>query len=289
MNSNKYITLFGATGKIGGELLGLLSTAQIPTIAVTRNKDKAINLPLVTWVEADMRDPATLDMALTNSKAIFLVSSAGERMVEEQCNVIDAAVRGRVNHIVKLSSSMADPESPLFIPKAHGQIEEHLRSSGLNATVLRPEGFMQNWLLGLVNSVKSKRTIYEATGDGKRAYIDLRDSAEAAFRILLEPEQHIGHTYLLTGGKAINYDQLADIITENIGEPVQYVPITAAAAKQSLEQRGVPSWNIELFLAYYEDQLTHKTNFIGNDIASVLQKPARTVESFVSEHIKFFK
>lgn len=52
MNQQTYITIFGATGKIGRELIQFLSTVHIPTIAVTRDKTKAISLPLEEWVEA---------------------------------------------------------------------------------------------------------------------------------------------------------------------------------------------------------------------------------------------
>lgn len=38
MENTQYRTVFGATGKIGKALLGYLSRAQVPTIAVTRDR-----------------------------------------------------------------------------------------------------------------------------------------------------------------------------------------------------------------------------------------------------------
>lgn len=289
MNKKTPITVFGATGRIGSELIQLLSKAQLPTIAVTRNKGKVMPMPFVEWITADMNDKDSIRPAIAGSSSVFLISGAGESMIQEQCHAIDVAAEEKVAHVVKLSSAMADPHSSLFIGKAHGQIEAYLKASGVNSTILRPTGFMQNWLLGLAPTVKMQRKIYEATGDGKRAFIDLRDIAEVAFRILTAPEQHRCHAYLLTGGQAVNYGQLAEMITSAIGERVTYIPITPDAAKAQLEQKGVPSWNIDTFLSYAEDQRHHKADFVSDDLAEILQKPARTVEAFVKEHTAQFK
>ncbi len=289
MKNKQYITVFGATGKIGNELIKLLSEARMPTIAVTRDITKATDLPWVEWITADMNNPDSLHPALVNSKSVFLISGASESIVYEQNNVIDEAVSAGVSHIVKLSSAMADANSSLFIAKAHGEIEQHLKASGVAATMLRPNGFMQNWLLGLANTVKNQRKIFEATGDGKRAYIDLRDIAEVAFKILTEPEKHECHAYLLTGDTAINYGQLATMITSEIGEPVTYVPISLEAARLQMEQKGFPAWGIETFLSYAEDQLAHRANFVSNDVSDILQKPARTVNAFVKEYADRFR
>jgi uncharacterized protein YbjT (DUF2867 family) len=288
MENKQHITVFGATGKIGGELIQLLSQAQVPVIAVTRNKNKAINLPFVEWIEADMNKKDSLNQAMVSSRAVFLISGASENIVQEQCNVIDVAAAG-VSHIVKLSSAMANSQSPLFIARAHGQIEEYLIASGLSGTMLRPNGFMQNWLLGLANTVKSQRKIYEATGDGKRAYIDLRDIAESAFKVLTEPDKHACHAYLLTGSELVNYGQLASMITEAIGEQVSYVLISAETAKQQMEQKGMPAWAIETFLSYAEDQRNNKAAYVSKDVPDILQKPARTVLAFINEYAEKFK
>jgi uncharacterized protein YbjT (DUF2867 family) len=226
---------------------------------------------------------------MVNSKAAFLISGASENILREQCNVIDVAAAEGVSHIVKLSSAMADSQSSLFIARVHGQIEEYLVASGIAGTMLRPTGFMQNWLLGLANTVKSQRKIYEATGDGKRAYIDLRDIAEAAFKVLTEPDKHACHAYLLTGSEVVNYSQLAAMITGVIGEEVSYVPISAETAKQQMEQKGMPDWAIETFLSYAEDQRNHKAAYVSRDVPDILQKPARTVTAFIDEYGERFK
>ncbi|HEV2479180.1 MAG TPA: hypothetical protein VGS79_05940 [Puia sp.] len=74
-----YVTVFGATGKIGGELLKLLSQAGVPTIAVSPRSRGAVALggsvapagllPGVTWMEADITDPASLPLPFVKAAA----------------------------------------------------------------------------------------------------------------------------------------------------------------------------------------------------------------------------
>src|SRR4051812_18840124 len=130
MTDKNMITVFGATGRIGSEVLRFLSASGTPAIAVTRNKIKAIPMPHITWMEADMANKETLHEVLAGSKAVFLLSGFSNDLPKEQNNVIDAAKECGITHIVKMSSAAADPASPLHIPNSrigevHAEVEQH--------------------------------------------------------------------------------------------------------------------------------------------------------------------
>lgn len=290
MENKQYITVFGATGKIGGAVLQFLSAAGIPAIAVTRNKSKAVELPGVTWVEADMAVKESLHKTMAQSSSVFLSSGMGSNFVEEQHNVIQAAAAAGVSHMVKLSSAAAGKSTPgSQIGKLHGEVEVLLKASGISWTILQPTGFMQNWLGEFSQRVKAARSIEEATGDGKRAYIDVRDIAEVAARILTAPAAYAGQTYVLTGGEAINYQQLATIISDATATPVTYVQLTIEAARQRMEQKGMPAWAVQTLIAYTEVQRNGGADFVSGAVAQILEKPARTAEDFVQDYAAWFK
>ncbi len=289
MENKNNITVFGATGRIGKELLKLLSQAQIPVTAVTRDKNKAVIFPGVVWVEADMSDQASLHAALRGSRAVFLVSSVGKDFVTQQNNVIEAAQKLGVGHLVKLSSGVADKESPLYIPRVHGEVEAFLQTSGLPYTILRANGMMQNWLGELAESVKLERKFYESTGDGKRAYVDIRDIAEVAFEVLTAPQAHSNKTYLLTSDEAVNYDQVARALSDVVGEAVTYVPISLDEAGREMKESGMPGWAVETFLAYDQAQRNGQAAFVSRAVQDILAKPARTIEDFVRDYADRFR
>lgn len=284
MSTKQPVTIFGATGKIGKQILHHLSQAEIPTLAVSRDLRKAVKLPFVDWVQADITHKASLPPTIGPGGVVFLASPMNELMVEGQTSVIRTVQQYGLGHVVKLSSGVIDEAAHLPIAKAHGQIEAILQDSGLSWTMVRPNGFMQNWLGELAHSVKQERTIYEATGDGKRAYIDLRDIAEVAFRILTAPQDHVGRCYSLTGPTAINYTQLANCIQQTIGQPVTYVALTTQQAQQRMEQRGLPGWAIETFLAYAQQQRAGLTSVVSTDVTDILHRPARSMEAFIDEY-----
>jgi NAD(P)H dehydrogenase (quinone) len=287
-------TVFGATGNIGSALLHFLSDAGVPTSAVTRTLQKAVTFPHVEWIPADISDQKDLPRTMEGSRVVFLLSAPGPNFVEQQHNVIQAAKSAGIAHLVKLSSGAVDETSPFFIPnnffaKVHGEVETLLKASGVPWTILQPNAFMQNWLGPISAMVKKERKIYEATGDGKRAYLDTRDIAEAAAAILQAPGVHLQKTYLLTGGEAVNYTRVADILTEALGEKVQFVPLTEAKTKQRMEQSGIPPAAIPTLLAYAEAQRLGKAEHVSRAIPDLLGKPARTVEAFIHDHLEHFR
>jgi len=288
MDNQNNITVFGATGKIGSTLIQLLSQAGTATQAVTRNLDKAIDLPCVTWIQADISDKQSLYPAIKNSQSVFLLSGQSPEFVTEQCNVIDAAKALGVKHIVKLSSGAADRNSPYHIPRTHGEVEEYLKASGMQWTMLRPNGIMQNWLGDIAKSVKKERRFQESTGDGKRAHVDGRDISEVAFKCLTEPEKHYSKTYLLTSDKAVNYAEIAEAISKVIGEKVYYDPIPLEEARTQMAKAGMPHALIETFLSYDQAQRDGLADVVSDSVRTVLGKPARTLEGFVRDYRHLF-
>lgn len=281
-------TVFGATGKIGSELINHLSKAKVETIAVTRNLDKAVQLPFIEWVQADISDEQSLYATMENSKAVFLLSSPGPDFVEEQKNVIKVAKQLGIKHIVKLSSGAADKNSKFYIPRIHGAVEDFLIKSGIHYTMLRPMGIMQNWLGEIAESVKKELKFYEATGTGKRAHVDRRDIAEVAFKCLTEPEKHNDKVYSLTSNRAVNYYDVAEAISKVINEKVEYVPISLEEARQEMEQSGMPSALVDTFISYDTAQRNGETEMVTDSVRTVLGKPARTIEDFFRDYKNAF-
>lgn len=287
--NNQKIIVFGATGKIGTELIKLLSKAKIETIAITRNLERAVKLPFIEWMEADMADKESLATPLAKGKIVFLLSGASEDFVKEQKNVVEVAKQFEIKHIVKLSSGAADKKSLFYIPRIHGEVEEFIKEARINWTMLQPNGIMQNWLLDTAEGIRKERKIFEATGNGKRSHVDRRDIAEVAFKILTEPENHINKAYFLTADKAVNYFEIADIISNTIHEKVTFIPLNIDDAHKQMQEANVPDFLIDTFISYDIAQRDGKAEVITNHVKEILGKPARTVEQFVKDYIKEFK
>jgi len=282
------ILVTGGTGAVGSELLRLLSQAGVATRALTRNPQKAPNLPGIIWVGGDLAKPETLTPAFEGAQKVFLLTSYYEDMVTLQHNAIAAARAAGVTHVVKVSAFAASDHSRAPIGRWHYQVEKELEESGLGWTILRPHHFMQN-LLAQAEYIVKDGVVYSASGDGKIPYIDPRDIAAVAFVTLTQPG-HLGKKYVLTGGEAISYRQAAEIIGATIGKPVRFVDESPDQARARRVREGLPPAVIESALAISAYQRAGgKTVTITNTIADLTGRPPRTVRDFVREHAAAFR
>jgi uncharacterized protein YbjT (DUF2867 family) len=128
MNDNKYVLIFGATGNIGG--------------ALTRE------LLRRGWqVQADMDDPASLEVAFDGMERVFSVQSwweSGVEVEERQGKLVaDVAREVGVKHLVYGSAGIG--VSGTGIPHFENKIvvKRYMLELGLPVTVLRPTPFME--------------------------------------------------------------------------------------------------------------------------------------------------
>lgn len=283
------ILLTGATGNIGSKVLRRLSEAGVETRALSRAPRRGGALPHVEWVEADLADPETLPPAFDGVDRLFLLTGSVQSMAQLQKNAVDEAVAAGVGHVVKLSARGAQPESKSAIARWHHEVEIHLKASGLSWTMLRPHVFMQN-LLDQAERVRTKGTIRTAAGDGRIPFIDTRDIADVATTVLTEPvEEHASETHLLTGGVALDYDQVAATLGAATDRDVTYVAESFDEARARLRNEGLPDWLIGSRLALAEYQRAGgKTARVTRDVFEVTGHPPRSLAQFAYDNQEAF-
>jgi uncharacterized protein YbjT (DUF2867 family) len=100
--------------------------------------------PAMEVAVGDFDDPASIREALDGIERVFLTSGNGPDEVVQETAVIDAAAAASVQLLVKLSALGAQVGSSLPGLDWHGQIERHLKRSGLPSVVLQANLFMSN-------------------------------------------------------------------------------------------------------------------------------------------------
>ena len=282
------ILVTGGTGLVGGEILRLLSQAGIAACALVRNPQKAPNLTGITWVYGDLTNPESLPAAFAGCDKVFLISSIGADTVVLQHNAIEAARDANVKHIVKLSAFGASDHSRAPICLWHYQIEQEMKRSGIDWTILRPHHFMQN-LLTQLEYIINDSVVYSPSGDGKIPYVDARDIAAVAV-VTLTKSGHRGKTYVITGREALSYRQATEIISNTIGKKLRFIDETPAEARARREREGYPPAIIEGILAIGAYQRAGgKTVTITSVISDLTGQPARTFPEFAQDHAAVFR
>lgn len=284
------ITVTGSTGNIGLGLVRLLSQAKISVRAVMRDFNRIQELPNVHWVKADLAEDNLLQGILAGTSRLFLLTGNKPGFGKIQNNLIARAKEVEVEHVVKLSALGATPRTKSALAKEHYDVEQALEASGLSYTILRPHAFMQNWLGEVAVTVREENRIYAAVGDGRVPFIDSRDIAAVAAQALLYPEKHKNKYYVLTGGKAVSYYDLAAALSKAIGEEVIYEALSVEAMRKRMEKQGISTSMIDSYLALAAYQKAGgPTERTTADVADILGREPRSIYDFARDYKDHFK
>lgn len=195
------VLVAGATGQTGRQIVKHLTESGFRVRALSRDVAKAMDElgPGIEYVEGDVKDPASLAVAMSGVGAV--ISSVGARGKEgpdrpEKVdyegvrNLVDAAKKAGVKQFVLVSSRGVTHEGhPLnrmfgnvLVWKLKG--EDYLRASGLPYTIVRPGG--------LLNEPAGKSDIAFEQGDrkftGTALSIPREDVAIVCVEALRNPE-----------------------------------------------------------------------------------------------------
>jgi NAD(P)H dehydrogenase (quinone) len=239
------VAVVGATGNTGRAVVKELRGLGENPVCVVRNADKArevLGADARTAI-AELSDRPALEKALAGVKSVFVVTGHNPGMVEQQNNVLDAALAAGAKYLVRVGGgrTVAKADSESVVGRGHAAIEERLGSSDIGCVILRPGLFMQN-VLGQAASIKNdNKMVLPFAADLPVALIDVRDTGAVGARILLDPAPHVGKTYEFTG-KRTTYREFAAVLSGVLGRTITYVGITPEQAEQGMKARSMPDW-----------------------------------------------
>ena len=131
---------------------------------------------------------------------------------------VAAARDAGVRHVVFLSLQGAEKNK--VVP--HAAVEKWLRSSGLTWTFVRASFFHQNLSTTHAADIRDRDEIIVPAGNGATAFVDAEDVGAVAATALLDPTAHAMKAWTVTGPRALTYDQVADILSTELGRPIRY-------------------------------------------------------------------
>lgn len=272
------ILVTGATGTIGRHLVRALTEAGAPFRALVRDEAKGSELGCDVVV-GDFDDPASVAAALHGVDRLLLNSGGAlpvpgpQPMVRQQTTVIDAARAAGVSRVVKIGAWRPGPESKLS-PRAHGEIERHLKHSGLEWSMLQPTGYMQNFFTGQ-GSLTHGDTLTGPYGSGRVAYVDAYDIAACAAVLLTEPRGG-GESYPVTGPEALTHQEIA----AKLGLPFHDQPPREAA--DGLRAQGLPDWFVDDLLWLYADMASGGMSEVTTAVRELTGRAPRTFDEFLA-------
>lgn len=277
----------GATGSIGSELCRLLAAENTPSRVMYRKEGQQTYFETLGLeaVQADFDDADSMRQAMQGCDTLFLLTSPDHQHAEREIGLIKLAIDLGIQHIVKVSTANTNQSSPLAYARSHAQIDQYLRSQPINWTLLRPTGFMQNFL-EYAHPI-GKGILPHMLGDGQISYIDLRDIALVAKHVLTQAG-HAKATYYLTGPASLTATAVAAELTAGLGNEIQAVNQSEVDTRKALGYSGLDAWHIDALIEQFKIGASGGEIDVTGEVARITGQSPRTLSEFVDEYRNHF-
>lgn len=270
------VLVTGSTGNVGAAVARHLLARGETVISAVRD---AADPGVVTGTEArafDFENPTGWADALPGVDRLFLLRPPAIADVQQHLfPVIDAARQHGVRHIVFLSLQgvQVNRATP------HHAVETYLREQKAPFTFLRPNFFMQNLSTTYAAEIRETGEIVVPAGRARTAFIDTDDVGRVAARVLTETG-HLGTAYTLSGEQSLTYDDVARVLTAELGREIQYTRPSPEQYSELLRLRGAAADYIEVQAMIYKVVRSNLSALPNRKVRRLTGAPATTFAEF---------
>lgn len=239
----------GATGNVGSEVVrGLLALGRPIRVAVPRPQEaQKVFGDGPEYTRLVFGEESTYSDAFGGAQALFLVRPPQIADVKGKIlPALETAQAVGVQRVVFLSLQGAE-RNPV-VP--HRRVEDHLKACGPAWTFLRPSFFMQNLSTTHRHDIRDRDEVFMPAGRGRTSFVDVRDIAAVVVKVLSEAG-HEGRAYELTGRDALDYHQVAHILSEVLGRDIRYTNPSLWRFWYRMRKRGHPAGYVGVMIALY--------------------------------------
>ncbi|MEW9532437.1 SDR family oxidoreductase [Microbispora sp. NPDC049125] len=292
--SGMTVLVTGATGTVGGHVVGHLLAAGHKVRAMTRHPATADLPDGVEVVAGDLTDVSSLAPAFDGVTAAHLINfGKGYQPLRNGPEIVAVALKAGIRKVTVLGGW------------EEGTLEPAVRASALEWTLLRPVEFMSNSLSDWGESLRTRGVVREPYGDRKSPPIHESDIAAVAAAVLTE-DGHAGEAYHLTGPEVLTARDKIRILAEATGRDLTFEELTPEQTREEWVVRGgLPDLLIfkaftggnpglgdaelmEILLRVYGTPNPYGTT-VTDAVEKVIGRPPRTYAQWAAEHAHHFQ
>lgn len=259
------ILVIGSTGKTGARVAAQLEAMNLPVRHGTRRAD----------IPFDWEDDSTWAPVLEGvSKAYvtYFPDLAFPGAVEKVAAFCAVAKSTGLDHIVLLSGR----------GEHHARLgEEAVRASGLDFTLVRSAWFAQNFSEGYLREPILEGLLPMPGGRVEEPIIDIDDIADVVVAALTE-EGHRGKLYEVTGPRLLSFADMAAILSDASGFPVQHVPISFEAFHANIAAAG-DTFVADVFTAIARETLDGRNAQVCDGVERALGRKPRDFANYAAK------
>ena len=228
----------------------------------------------------DFADRGTWARALAGADRVFLTLPPAIDVGRSIIPFIDQAMEDAgVRHIVFLSAPGArfDTRSP------HHAVELYLKRTRTPYTILRPSILMQTLSTTYRDDIRLRGELVLPAGGARAAFVDAADVGRVAARVLTGPG-HLAKSYALAGEQALGFEQVARLLSEELGRPIRYTATSPAEFAELAAKQGARAADVAAQSAWFAAMRRPFTAVPNRSIRRLTGRPATSLLDFMTEH-----
>lgn len=274
----------GSLGNVGGYVAkhaiakGMeVVVAGIDTLALQKRYGESAEA-----VRFDFTDPSTFKSALKGVDRVFVMRPPHLGNPRDLKPFIDDMRTTGGIRLVCFLSLLGVEKNPV---PPHHRIEKILDQSGLPCCHIRPSFFMQN-LSGIhAFEIRHFDRIAVPVANARTSFIDAEDIGELIATLMETPASHQGKAYSVTGPEALNYEEVAGLLTKELGRTIHYANLSPSLAKTYWRDiRGIDAKYATVMSLLYMMTRLGSANKVTTTYASLMGKQPTDFPSFARKN-----
>jgi len=281
----KLILLTGAAGKTGKAILNTLLPHGVKIRSLVRNEKQADDLRRIgskDTVIGDLRDTNALERAMDGVRKIYFIApNMSPDELEIGRSLVSLAKKKEVERFVYHSVFHPQVEDmPHHWQKM--RMEEHLFKSGMDFTILQPCAYMQNVLANWKAITEDGIYAVPYATSARISMIDLADVAAAAEAVLTQLN-HSRAIYELAGPEALSQDEVAAILSHELGREVRAVSLNRQEWADNARRSSLNEQSIQTLLKMFEYYENYGLFGNPNILNMLLKRAPRKFNEFIRQ------
>ncbi|HWC79567.1 MAG TPA: NAD(P)H-binding protein [Pseudonocardiaceae bacterium] len=288
-NENLFLVT-AATGKTGRGTVELLLAGGHRVRAMVHREDdrsRALAAAGAEVVVADFHDLDGVSAALEGVTGAYFCHPILPGLLDATTIFAQAATESGVRSVVNMSQISARREAASNAARQHWLAERLLDRTDLITTHLRPT-FFTEWLTLWWEKRDGAGYLRLPFGAGRHAPIASADQSRVIAALLLDPEPHNRQSYPLYGPVEQNHHEIAATLSDTLGFPVHYEPISVAEFGAAMRMREMNEHSVQHLSSVavdYQNGIFAGTN---DFIEKLTGRGPLTVERFAAENRSAF-
>lgn len=240
------ILLAGSTGYLGSYVLNALIDNQNQVLAIVRNPNKLKNNNenFLEVKQAEVTKPDTLrDICKGIDTVISTVGITRQKDgltyldvdYKANMNLLEEAKKADVKHFVYVSAINGNKYRNLKIFEAKEKFVDALKSSGLNYTIIRPNGFFSD-MKDFLQMAKSGRVYLFGSGNQKFNPIHGKDLATFILHNLEETNKEL----TIGGPDVLSLNDISKLALNTLNKPIKIIHLPDWMRKLTI-------WSLRIF------------------------------------------